>query len=190
MCKEGWELPKQKLDCCLVGLQISVRSDWQVSWVLLTPKYILGIQIAAMFYFKHSFHYRSMFQCQKSRFSHAMNTDKTSLDPIGRKMVQLAPTMLAWEHQTTECSCCHCQFTGKEQEDQCYSHQCKRNKQVKMMVHCLQWKVPSTKLCSCKLHTRNLTCCMHTACRYCWEKSSQHERHMQLSNGHCMWMKN
>ena len=121
----------------IVGLQTSVRCDWQVSWVLLIPKYILGIQIAAMFYFKHSFHYRSMFQCQKSRFSHAMNTDKTSLDPIGRKMVQLAPTMLAWEHQTTECSCCHCQFTGKEQEDQCYSHQCKRNKQLKMIVGAL-----------------------------------------------------
>ena len=26
------------------------------------------------------------------------------------------------EHQATECSCCHCQFADKEQEDQCDSH--------------------------------------------------------------------
>ena len=55
-------LPRQKVGCCLADLQTSVSNGWQESWVLLAAKDILGTQTAAMFCYKHSFHYRSMFQ--------------------------------------------------------------------------------------------------------------------------------
>ena len=72
-------------------------------------------------------------------------------------------------HSATECTCCHCQFADKEQEDQCYSHQCRRDEQQlrgNFLCTICDVKSPgpdSIPYC-CNLHTRGLIGCNHTEC--------------------------
>ena len=75
----GWVSPGQKLGYDQTTLQICVSSGYQVSWVLLSPKYTLETQIAAMFCCKHLFHYRNMFRFQSQGLARQWKLIKNQL---------------------------------------------------------------------------------------------------------------